>query len=182
MSVEEQGEKRGEPRRKHERSRREQKDRSEKRPGVIASCLGKWWFELVALGLFSSGVLFLVEQLEIRATLFRGLRTFVGVVGNTVSDLWNLISSVRKSNLVGIVLILAAAWMVAYRLRGRAIHRYQTLPLEAECPECHEDLHRKERRLIDRLLQLILRVRIRRYACGKCSFRTSVWRARGESD
>jgi len=182
MSVEEQGEKRGEHRRKHKRSRREQEDRREKRPGVIASFLGEWWFELVAFGLFSAGVFLLLEQLEIEAMVFRALRAFVGVVGNTVSDLWNRISSVKKSNLVGLVLLFAAAWMVVYRWRGRLIHRYQTLPLEAECPECHGDLHRRERRLIDRLLQLILRVRIRRYACSKCSFRTSVWRARGEGD
>ena len=182
MSVEEHREKRGEHRGRHKSSRREHKDRSEKRPRVVASFLNRFWFELVALGLLSLGVFFLLEQFEIKAMMFRTLMVCVGAVGNTVSHLWNLIVSAKKSNLVGIVLILTAICMVAYKLRWRAIQQYQRLPLAKECPQCHGDLHRTQHRLIDRLLELMLRVRIRHYSCSKCSFRGSVWRARGESE
>jgi len=179
MSVEEQRENREEHRGKHKSSRREHKDRGGKRPRVVASFLSRFWFELLALGLLALGVFLLVEQLEIKVMMFRALMVCVGAVGHAVSDLWNLIVSVRKSNLVGITLILVATFMIIHRLRWRAIHRHQKLPLAKECPQCRGDLHRAERLLIDRLLELMLRVRIRHYSCGKCSFRASVWNVRG---
>ncbi|MBC8443252.1 hypothetical protein H8D79_00850 [PVC group bacterium] len=182
MLVEERSEKRREHRRKHESSRREHEEHSEKRPRLVVSLLYRFWFELLALGFLSLGMLLLLEQLEIKAMMFQALMVCVGVVGSGVSALWNLLASIKTSNLVGLAFILAALCMVAYRVRQRAIHRHQNLPPEKLCPECDRDLDRMHRRLIDRLVELMLHIDIRRYSCGKCSFRASVWQLRGESE
>jgi len=180
MLVEERSEKRREHRRKHESNRREHKE--QKRPRLVVSLLHRFWFELVALGLLSVGLFLLLERLQIKAIIYRELMQWARAVGSVVSAFWGLLAGIETSDLVGIALILVGTGMVAYRLRGRAIHRHQDLPPEKVCPECDRDLDRMHRGLIDRLVELVLHVDIRRYSCGKCSFRVSVWKLRGESE
>jgi len=81
------------------------------------------------------------------------------------------------SDLVGIALILAAAILVACKLRLRAIRRHPRLP---QCPRCSAALQRVRGGLIRRLLALALWVRIRHYSCDECGFRATVWSGRRE--
>ena len=120
------------------------------------------------------------EPEKIRASQDRLLQT----ARIAASDLWksaaSIFQSVENSDLVGIALVLIALGMIAHRLRRRAIQRHPDILLQKECPKCHGDLHRRQRKLLDRLLELILWIRVRRYYCAKCSFRATVWKSRRE--
>lgn len=153
---------------------------AEKEPGFLVSRVRRWWFELTAIGLLAMGVFLLLEKLEIKAFVWRTLVNCVDVVRVGVSDLVSIFSSIKTSNLVGIVLVLVGVGMIAHSLRGRAIRRHPRLPLEDECPECHKNLDRLKRRRVDRLLGFVLRIRIKRFHCSKCSFQASVWQTRSE--
>ena len=174
MPTEENRNKRGAESSSHKSRHHEE---AEKEPGFLVSRIRRYWFELTAFGLFALGIFLLVEQLEIKAFIWRTLVNLAGVVRGAASGLLNFFEGIKKSNLVGIVLIVVAAGMIAISLRRRAIARHPRLPLEDECPECHRDLDRLKRRWVERLLGFVLRIRIKRYHCSKCSFQASVWQS-----
>lgn len=163
---------------RHHRSRAH----SEKKPpGPLRRFLGKFWFELVALTILSLGIFLLVERLEIKLLVYRALVQWVGMVARAASSAWVAISSVltrlKGSNLVGIVFVAIALMMIAYSLRLRAIARHPDLPADKDCPRCHREIHRLPRRRMERVMELLLWIRIRRYGCSQCAFETSVWRS-----
>jgi len=186
MSAEEDRKKRGVHQRKHRSSHRDHKSHRRKRIRPLVSLVKQFWFELVALGLFGLGVFLLVERLRIKAVIRRALVNWAKMFGATAGSLWDRVvavfNSAEKSDVVGVILVVVALVMIALSIRWRAIQRHASLPLQKECPECRQDLHRMPRRFSDRLLEFFLWIRIRRYSCSKCSFRASVWKTRGEHE
>jgi len=157
-----------------------------KQPGPVSIFVGKFWFELVALTILSLGIFLLVEHLQIKVLISRALVRWAGIAVDAASSAWAVISSVltrvERSDLVGIVLVVIALLMIAYSLRLRAIARHPDVPADKECPRCHRDIHRLPRRLLVRVTELLLWIRIRRYGCSKCSFKVSVWTGRRAAD
>jgi hypothetical protein len=139
----------------------------------------RFWFEIVAFLFLGLGIFLLVERLQIKAILWRWilrageLLTAAGsAIGRWFAD--NVIA-VEKSDLVGMALIFVALSMIASRLRARAIARHPPPVLKEECPECQADMVRAPRRFSHRVLEYLLWIRIRRYACVKCAYRTASW-------
>jgi hypothetical protein len=146
----------------------------------------RFWFEILAFLFLGLGIFLLVERLEIKVILWRWILR----VGETVAAVAAAIGSwfadnvlvIRTSDLAGITLIFIALSMIAVRLRGRAIARHPPPVLKQECPKCQADMVRAPRRLSHRLLEYLLWIRIRRYGCTKCSYRTASWHRLREED
>jgi hypothetical protein len=136
--------------------------------------------------LLASGIFLLVEQLEIKRNVLAWLSAAAEIIVWTGSAIGRWITdniiSIRPSDLLGIGLIGIALLMIAFRARARAIARHPAPVLKEECPQCKADMVRAPRRLSHRLLEYALWVRIRRYACSKCSFRAASWHRLREED
>ncbi len=128
-------------------------------------------FEIFIAFLFFLGVFLLVEQMEIKATIFYWISTAIRTSANAVYSVARLIrdtiSQVETSDIVGIVLILTSLVLIALRFRKKVIHRYSTL---YSCPECGGDLHRTHRNTSQKLLELVLYAKIKHYKCKQCSY------------
>jgi hypothetical protein len=139
----------------------------------------RFWLEILAFLFLASGIFLLVERLKIKAILWGWILRVAEIVAAIGSAIGHWVTqhliTVEKSDLVGAGLILVALLMIASRLRARAIARHPPPVLKEECPKCSADMVRAPRRLSHRLLELALWIRIRRYACSKCSFRTASW-------
>ena len=167
------------PSKRRAKSRRRRSRRERRQEPPEPSFLQRFWFELLAALFLALGVFLLVERLNIKQILWRWLvAAWEGVLNmGSAASHWiarNVIA-VEKSDLVGIALITVALVMIGFRLRGRAIARRPPPPLKEECPKCKADMVRAPRRFSHRLLEYGLWIRIRRYACSKCSFRTVSW-------
>jgi len=178
-----------ERRRHHSSGKRHHRTRTrpeKKPPGPVRAFVGRFWFELVALTILSLGIFLLVEDLEIKLLVYGAIVRWVGMVARAAASAGGAISSVlarlKRSNLVGIVLVVIALLMIAYSLRLRAIARHPDVPADKECPRCHREIHRLPRRLLDRATEFLLWIRIRRYGCSKCTFKKSVWTVRRADD
>ena len=176
-------------RRRHSSGKRHHRPdaHSEKKPpGPVRTFLGKFWFELVALAILSLGIFLIVEQLEIKLLIYRAIVRWAGMAAVAASSVWAAISSVlnrvKGSDCVGIALVVIALLMIAYRLRLRGMARHPDLPANHQCPRCGREIHRLPRRLLDRVTEFLLWIRIRRYGCSKCSFKVSVWKGRRADD
>lgn len=164
MMAEEDRQKRKERRRTHRNDR-------EKHPGRVVLFLRSYWFEISAVVLFALGVFLLVERMKIKTFIFDALEWLAHRVNRAVS----LISEIEKSDIVGIVLILVAIWMMCYSARRTMLRRAPNLDSAEPCPKCGGHLGRRHPGPLQRLLAAVMRVRIKHYACRDCSFRASVW-------
>ncbi len=88
-------------------------------------------FEIFIGFLFVLGVFLLVEEMEIKATLFHSVSYFLRLIANSVfgGDRWlrNLIAQVETSDIIGILLILTAIVLLGLQFRKKVIHRYSML-------------------------------------------------------
>ena len=165
---------------------RGRKDRNE-RPRPVLLFLKKNWFEILAVGLLGLGVFLLVERFKIKSFLAKAFVRLVEVVVESASYVWNSIAqtldSVEKSDIVGLVLVLLSIGMIVFSLRSRAIRNHPAMyPDTEECPECGDRLDRIHIKRSHQLMETLLRVRIRRYACRKCSFKVSAWKNKGDDE
>jgi DNA-directed RNA polymerase subunit RPC12/RpoP len=129
-------------------------------------------FEIVVVFLFTTGVFLLVEKMEIKATIYRFLRVVILGTANVLSDtaqyLYDLFMEVETSDIVGIILIMTATFMVYLRLRKRVIARHAELYV---CPNCGRDLHRVHRHLSHRILGWLLWADVKYFSCRDCSYK-----------
>jgi hypothetical protein len=124
--------------------------------------------ELVAAFMALLGIFLLVEQMEIRVTIFRIMslvwrtvgKTMVGVVRAVIYRLLHI----RPSDLLGLVLILLSIVIVFWRVRVRVLQRLAG----STCPVCGADLRRSRRDRLDRLVSLLLPVRPYRCRNQEC--------------
>ena len=141
----------------------------------------KYWAEILAICLFGLGVFLLVEQMKIKIVIWQWLvslyHSAVAIAKSTLAVIHSLIEHVEVSDMVGICLILAAAVVMTYGLRSRAISRSLPLTDGSGCPEegCEGVVRRSRRNFRDRLTQGILRISVRPYTCRDCSHRAVVW-------
>ena len=165
-------------------SRRAGREQAKRRSWLVVSLARRFWFGLLAAALLTLGVFLLVEQLQIKAILWRTLAGWANSVSSAAYELWRrslgVLVSAERSDLVGVALVLVALGMITTRLRRRAIERHPELIREHECPKCRRDLYRVRRRPVDRLMEFLYGIRKSRYRGSKCSFHASVWRRRCE--
>jgi hypothetical protein len=144
--------------------------------------LGGYWFELCALVLLGVGIFLLVERMKIKTAVYRFLVACVRSLGSALNWLWERIlyvsNEVEKSDIVGVILVIVALWMIAHRSRLRAITRHPDMDQLEGCPRCGGELRRVKRTLASRLTGLLLWVSVRCYECAKCTFRHSSWQKR----
>ena len=150
---------------------------SSRKHHFVPSWLRHYWLELSALLFFVVGVFLLLEQLEIKATIWKimvGVYEALRSSGRSIRDTAVYVfSTFEKSDLVGATLILVAALILLHTIRSRAISRHPELGI---CPDCGGHIRRIKRAASKRLLLKLLAIRITYYACSKCSFRHSFWR------
>ena len=124
--------------------------------------------ELVAAFMALLGIFLLVEQMEIRVTIFRIMRFVWRTVGETVVGVVRAviyrILHIRPSDLLGLVLILLSMIIVLWRVRVRLTQRLSG----TTCPVCGGDLRRSRRDWLDRLTSLLLPVRPYRCRNKEC--------------
>ena len=101
--------------------------------------------ELVAALMALLGIFLLVEQMEIRVTIFRIMRLVWRTVGKTVAavvrEVIYRILHIRPSDLLGLVLTLLSMIIVLWRVRVRLTQRLSG----TICPVCGGDLRRSRR-------------------------------------
>lgn len=156
-------------------SRRSRKRRS--RPARLLRKASRFWrewrVEIVIALLVCLAIFLLVEQMNIRQSMYVGLVGLVGWLSRTVAGvlegLVRLARGTTVSDLTAYLLLLVVAGLVIWRVR----HRLLTLPKfsDIECPRCGGELARIHRRWPDRVLSLF--VPIRRYQCQnqECTWR-----------
>ncbi len=128
-------------------------------------------FEITVLIMFLLGVFLLVENMEISATLFKIIKDsifffadFIKLIRNSI---YYLLNWLELSDMVGVVLIFFALYLVLIRTRIRLLAKY---PKVYECENCDNTnkLKRVQKKLKHRIIQFVLRLRIYYYQCDNC--------------
>ena len=136
-----------------------------------ASFFKEYNFEITVFIMFLLGVFLLVEKMEISHTLFQIIKDtiflfadFIKAIRNSIYD---TLSWLELSDLVGVILILFALYLVSLRTRVRLLMLY---PKIYECQNCDNKnkLKRIPKRLKHRIIHFALRLRVYYYQCDDC--------------
>jgi len=128
-------------------------------------------FELTVLGMFLLGVFLLVEKMEISQTLFKIIKAtiflFADFIKSIRDSIYNILGWLELSDLVGVILILFALYLIALRMRVRLQMLY---PKVYECQNCDNKnkLKRIPKRLKHRIIHFALRLSVYYYQCDDC--------------
>ena len=128
-------------------------------------------FEITIFAMFLLGIFLLVEKMEISQTLFKIIKATIFLFADfikAISDsIYNILSWLELSDLVGVILILFALYLIALRIRFRLLMLY---PKVYECQNCDKKnkLKRIPKRLKHRIIHFVLRLRIYYYQCNDC--------------
>ena len=136
-----------------------------------ASFFKEYNFEITVFVMFLLGVFLLVEKMEISHTLFQIIKDtiflfadFIKVIRDSIYD---ILRWLELSDLVGVILILFAFYLIALRIRFRLLTMY---PKVYECQNCDNQnkLKRIPKRLKHRIIHFALRLRVYYYQCDDC--------------
>ena len=137
----------------------------------IESFYKKYDFEMLVLGLLTLGFFLLWEKWKIKTIFWNFVTSIANFIVVTIRNIavkfGNVISKVETSDIIGIVLILAAFLLILNRARIRIIRRHPKL---ISCPKCKGDLQRSHRKTKYKILAVFFLCVIKRYKCRKCSF------------
>jgi len=133
-----------------------------------------WWsfrIEIAALFFFALGVFLLLEEMEIKETLFKGVVNGFKAISNGFVWLLHAIQHIFErfefSDLVGFLFIMIALVLLLIQFRRSLLTHYAVLDV---CPECGGELRHIHRLPFQRFLSWLLRLKIRRYGCRDCTF------------
>ena len=136
-----------------------------------ASFFKEYNFEITVFGMFLLGVFLLVEKMEISQTLFKIIKAtiflFADFIKSIRDSIYDILGWLELSDLVGVILILFALYLVALRIRVRLLMLY---PKVYECQNCDNKnkLKRIPKRLKHRIIHFALRLRVYYYQCDAC--------------
>jgi hypothetical protein len=124
--------------------------------------------ELIALLVVLLGVFLLIEQFDIRITVYQFLEQLVISINQFIQfskeRLWAYFRSFTLSDLLGWILIIGTLIFVAWRARYRFLRsdywRSRT------CPKCGSSLERIPRKRVHHILSKTLLFQGRRYKCS----------------
>tara|TARA_B100001027_G_C16177721_1_gene289974 strand:- start:260 stop:745 length:486 start_codon:yes stop_codon:yes gene_type:complete len=128
-------------------------------------------FEITVFAMFVLGVFLLVEKMEISQTLFKFIKTTIFLFADLIKairdSIYDTLSWLELSDLVGVVLILFASYLIALRIRVRLLMLY---PKIYECQYCDNKnkLKRIPKKLKHRIIHFALRLRVYYYQCNNC--------------
>ena len=128
-------------------------------------------FEITITSMIILGVFLLIENMEISQTIFVLLKTLIFLFADVIKSIRKLIYDIfywlEISDLVGVLLILLAGFLVAIRTRVRLLSKYQKIN---ECQKCdgQNKLKRIKKKLKHRIIDFILRLRVYYYQCDNC--------------
>ena len=128
-------------------------------------------FEIKVTSLMALGIFLLVENMEIKHFIYEIIKNVAFSFGDLVKLIGSiflvLIKKIEISDLVGLVLIGLAGFLITLRTRIRLLTKYQKIQ---ECPECKPGykLKRIQKKLKHRIINIILRLRVYNYQCQKC--------------
>lgn len=128
-------------------------------------------FEITITSMIILGVFLLIENMEISQTIFLLLKTIIFFFADAIKAIRKIIYDVfywlEISDLVGVLLILLAGFLVAIRTRVRLLSKYQKIN---ECQKCdgQNKLKRIKKKLKHRIIDFILRLRVYYYQCDNC--------------
>jgi len=128
-------------------------------------------FEITVFAMFLLGVFLLVEKMEISQTLFRIIKATIFLFADFIkavrNSIYNTLSWLEISDLVGVILILFALYLISLRIRVRLLMLY---PKVDECQNCDNNnrLKRIPKRLKHRIIHFALRLRVYYYQCDDC--------------
>ena len=155
------------------RSQRSRRRRSRRFWQRVSGFWREWRVEIAIALLICLAIFLLVEQMNIRQSVYAWLVALIARLGHLLDGLsqWlaNLVRTTTVSDLIAYLLLLVVAGLVIWRVR----HRLLTVPRfsDSQCPRCGSDLSRIHRRASDRLLSFF--VPVRRFQCknGECEWR-----------
>ena len=147
--------------------------RKRKRPNNSKkiSLFKEYSFELTVFSMVIFGIFLLVEKMEISQTLFRLIKNvlfFFADLIKAIRDLLvNALTILELSDMVGVVLILFAFYLILIRIRFRLLTIY---PKVFECQHCNSSskLKRIQKKLKHRIIHFVLRLRVYYYQCQDC--------------
>ena len=128
-------------------------------------------FEITVISMFLLGVFLLVENMEISQTLFKIIKATIFLFADFVKavrdSIYNTFEWLELSDLVGVILISFALYLVALRIRIRLLMLY---PKVYECQNCDNKnkLKRIPKRLKHRIIHFALRLHVYYYQCDDC--------------
>ena len=128
-------------------------------------------FEITVFAMFVLGVFLLVEKMEISQTLFKFIKTTIFLFADLIKairdSIYDTLSWLELSDLVGVVLILFASYLIALRIRVRLLMLY---PKIYECQYCDNKnkLKRIPKKFKHRIIHFALRLRVYYYQCDNC--------------
>lgn len=128
-------------------------------------------FEITVFAMFVLGVFLLVEKIEISQTLFKFIKTMIFLFADLIKairdSIYDTLGWLELSDLVGVVLILFALYLIALRIRIRLLMLY---PKIYECQYCDNKnkLKRIPKKLKHRIIHFALRLRVYYYQCDDC--------------
>ena len=135
------------------------------------SFLKDYNFEVTVFSMIIIGFFLLVEQMEISQTIFNFIRKIIFLFADTIKVIrdkfYEIFNWIEVSDLVGLILIGFAGFLITIRARIRLLTKYQKIH---ECPECKpgHKLKRIQKKLKHRMINIILRLRVYNYQCQNC--------------
>ena len=128
-------------------------------------------FEITVSLMVTFGIFLLIENMEISQTLFNLGKTvlfFFADLIKAVRDLINnFLNDMELSDVVGVVLILFALYLILFRIRIRLLATY---PKITKCQYCNSSskLKRIQKNFKHRIIHFALRLRVYYYQCKDC--------------
>lgn len=159
-------------------SERKKSKRTSRSSNGLLRALRSWWPEIIIGLLILLAIFLLVEQMNIRESLYSGLMRLLDGLStlgqNLAEGAATFIRGTTLSDMTAYLLILVVLGLVLWRTRQRVLAHPGFTDLK--CPECGGDLHRIHRHWYDRLINLL--VPVRRYRCRNRECQWSGLRAR----
>tara|TARA_B100000242_G_scaffold241741_1_gene181861 strand:- start:111 stop:593 length:483 start_codon:yes stop_codon:yes gene_type:complete len=135
------------------------------------SLFKEYSFELTVFSMVIFGTFLLVENMEISQTLFKlgkSVLYFFADLIKAVRDLLiNILNVLEISDMVGVILIVFALYLILIRIRIRLLMNYPKIYTCQHC-ESSSKLKRIQKKLKHRIIHFVLRLRIYYYQCQDC--------------
>ena len=130
----------------------------------------KYNFEIFIFSLFTIGVFLLIESFDIKASIIKSYFLVYKFITWSILELYliivNLLSNVENSDLIGLVLIIFAIFLLLLRWRQRFLNNHLTYEV---CRYCNGRIHRIKRKKRVKFFAYIFRFKIKRYQCVDCN-------------
>ena len=135
------------------------------------SFLKEYNFEITVFSMIFLGVFLLVEEMEISQSIFIFIKKLIFLFADMIKvirdKIYAILNWIEISDLVGLILIGLAGFLITIRTRIRLLTKYQKMH---ECPDCKPGfkLKRIQKKLKHRIINIILRLRVYNYQCQNC--------------